>query len=75
MLTEIPNPDYPSPAVKAVYEFLWDSFLPLCLSGQTNSAMDSKKKVSPMICLPGPRLLTLISTAAGLAIFQRKDVK
>ena len=75
-LPEIPNPDYPSPAVKAVYEFLWDS-VPACQGYRlTNEFRNGFKEESePYDMLAGAAVLTLISTAAGLAIFQRKDVK
>ena len=62
-LPEIPNPDYPSPAVKAVYEFLWDS-VPACQGYRlTNEFRNGFKEESdPYDMLAGAAALTLIST-------------
>ena len=69
-LPEVPNPDYPTGAERAVLEFLWD-FIPACQA--TQLTMATVESYGPLLLFSA--LFLVLTTGAGLLLFQKKDIK
>lgn len=69
-LPEVPNPDYPTGAERAVLEFLWD-FIPACQA--TQLTMATVESYGPLLLFSA--LFLVLTTGAGRLLFQKKDIK
>lgn len=71
-LPEVPNPAYPQGAWRVILEFLWN-FLPACQGTRLTEVSITAEAFFPLLGYAA--LFIVLTTAASLAIFQRKDVK
>lgn len=71
-LPEVPNPAYPTGALRGALELLWN-FLPACQGMQLSAATVTRVTFLPL--LGWAALFIALTTALGLGLFQRKDIK
>ena len=73
-MVEYPNDRYLRGAERAVYEFIYD-FLPMTQSMQYYSSYSKEHVPQSRRMMAYAALISALSTAAGAALFRRKDVK